>query len=32
VKDELESGNEHRVVVGDVGDNEFWVGIKKEVS
>ncbi|KAE8453511.1 hypothetical protein EG329_010372 [Mollisiaceae sp. DMI_Dod_QoI] len=30
VKDELETGNEHRVIVGDVGDVEFWGRMKKE--
>jgi FlaA1/EpsC-like NDP-sugar epimerase len=34
VKEGLESaeGGEHRVLVGDVGDGEFWGLLKKEVS
>jgi FlaA1/EpsC-like NDP-sugar epimerase len=34
VKEELEKaeGGEHRVLVGDVGDGEFWGALKKEVS
>jgi FlaA1/EpsC-like NDP-sugar epimerase len=34
VKEELEKaeGGEHRVLVGDVGNGEFWALLKKEVS
>ena len=34
VKEELEkgAGKEHRILVGDVGDSEFWGLLRKEVS
>jgi len=34
VKEELEivEGKEHRILVGDVGDGEFWGMLRKEVS
>jgi len=32
VKVDLENTEDHRVLVGDVGDGEFWVLLKKEVG
>ncbi|KAF8864757.1 NAD(P)-binding protein [Acephala macrosclerotiorum] len=31
VRDSLCTGDEHRVVVGDIGSNDFWGSMKKEV-